>query len=296
MNAHRYAMRTAFSVVVTAPKGIAQCHIPDWLLSMADGERLEIVVADALPGGPGGDRPGFRHLTFAGDHVFALRRKGLGQARNPWVILLEDHTIPMPGFLEAFDKMIAAHPEAALISGAVRNDTSTTPGSWAHFLYTAYRYWPQTRRKPTGASISLLAIRRDALSEDELAQDCAFETRLLPRLARGGRYLHCDDALVDHIQEDTLHNHCMAQYHNGRCHSVFMRRLGRSFASSLLAEAVWFAYAATARPVRIMFNIFGTPQFKAAHLPRMMMLGLAEGSGRLRGLWGDTGISPFRLD
>lgn len=295
MDKLRSATSTTFSIVVTAPKGIAHCLIPNWLLSIADGEQLEIVVADGRADSPNRSATGLRHLNFAGDNVFALRRKGLAHTRNEWVILLEDHTRPMPNFLEEFEKAIAAHPQAELISGAAVNDTSTTPSSWSHFLSSADTFWPQSRRKPRGPSTMLLAIRRDLLATQELLQDGGFEIRLLPRLARSGHWLHCEYAIVDHVQENTLFNHCVMQFHNARCSSVFARQLGRSFARSVLAESLRFAYGAAVRPLRVMVGIRGTPQFHISHLPRLVILGLAAGLGRMRGLWGSAGDSPYRL-
>ena len=291
----RSATSTALSIVVTAPRGIAECLIPNWLLSIADGERLEIVVADGRANSPNRSATGLRHLNFAGDNVYALRRKGLALARNEWVILLEDHSRPMPDFLEEFEKAIAAHPQAVLISGASVNDTSTTPWSWSHFLFSFYRHWPPSCRKPRSASISLLAIRRDVLPTQELLQDGGFENRLLPRLAQSRNYLHCEYAIADHVQENTLFNHCVEQFHTARCSSAFERQLGRSLMRSVLAEFLWFACAPTVRPLRVLASIRGTPQFQIAHLPRLMVLGLAAGLGRLRGMWGDAGDSPMEV-
>ena len=288
--------RPTFSIVVTAPKGIACCLLPAWLIAKADGVRIEIIVADGIADAPNRSTAGLKHLDFAGDHVFALRRKGLLHARNDWVVLLEDHAAPFPDFLDEFEKAIASHPEADLISGAAVNETSTTPASWSHFLTTAYMFWPPSRRNPRGASITLLAIRRTALAGWEMEHDGGFEIRLLRRIVRSGRHVHCETALANHIQENTLFAHCAAQFHNARCHSVFQRQLGRSRMASLVTESIWFVYATTIRPLRVMRDIHRTPQFQISHLPRLIVLGLAMGLGRLRGLWGNVGQSPYALD
>ncbi len=257
---------------------------------------MEIVVADSRADAEDRSRPGLRHLLCPGDHTFALRRKALAAARNEWILLIEDHTWPMPDLIEQVREAIAANPQADLIAGGVENFTSRTIGSWSHFLYTAYAFWPPSRRKARLASIANLLVRRSALRPEELARDCGFELATMPRLAAARRQVLDKRLRVDHVQEGTLLTHCVAHFHNARCQSAYERQFGRSLLRSIAAEMLYCAYAIMAAPLRILHNVRGTPQFKLAHWPCLVVIGAAASAGRLWGLSGREGTSPYMLD
>jgi hypothetical protein len=286
----------AFSLVVTAPKGISKCLISDTLVSEADGAALELVIADGSEDIVDISRPGLQHIRLPGRAVFTLRRTGLSHASNDWIVLLEDHCKPMPGLLAAFSNAIRNYPAVDLFSGAIENKTSTSPWSWANVLYTGHRFFSFSHRRPRTASISNLAIRRSALCDSELAHDGGFEVLTLPRLTRSGRYMHCAGAVVDHVQPRTWSKGCATHFHNARCHGAFQRALRDKLGRAWLVESVWAFYGITVRPLRIMLDLRATEHFKLSTLPKLVLLGLAAGAGRLWGLLTGPGLSAQELD
>jgi hypothetical protein len=69
-------------------------------------------------------------------------------------------------------------------------------------------------------------------------------------------------------------------------------KLGRAW----LVESAWAFYGFTVRPLRIMLDLRATEQFKLSMLPKLVLLGLAAGAGRLWGLLTGPGLSAQELD
>ncbi len=81
------------------------------------------------------DYPGTEVLTFPGESVFQLRARLPTILRESvWVSVLEDHVVPMEGWLAAVQRTIAeASPDTMAFTGVVANETSTSPWGWANF-------------------------------------------------------------------------------------------------------------------------------------------------------------------
>src|SRR6185312_5204678 len=188
----------SISVVVTAPHGIAHCPYLDDLLSQADGQTLELVIADGASDYVDRSRVGLRHLSVPGG-INALITEGDRQSFGEWVIVTEDHCRFLPGFIESYRDAIRDNPDVDVFSGAV--DNLTSPSRWAGsiFMIGLRTYWTQSKRPPANAANANLMVRRSAILASELAVDGGLLNLTVRRLVEAGRYRHCPTAIVDHV-------------------------------------------------------------------------------------------------
>jgi hypothetical protein len=285
------------SLLITAPHGAGKCLVAREILASADGASLDIVIADASAESRLESRPGLRHVRVPGGSVFALRQAGLRNANTDWVVVVEDHCRPMPGLLDAFRTAIRNHPDVDLFSGAVTNATSTSRWQWAHFLYGArHHYWPPAGMTPDGASIANLAIRRSCIRPDELGEEGGFETLARPRLARSGRYRHCPEAVVDHIEALTWLGSGLSHFHNARMAGTFMRRFAQWSGGAALARVFGVPLNRVILvPWRTALHVRGTPPSHWSLLPRLMLIGIFSATGLLLGYFAGPGSSPAKV-
>jgi hypothetical protein len=271
------------SCVVTAPKGIGDCLLGDYLLTEADGVSCEIVVADGSPSFADRSRPGLRHISVPGASLYGLMVAGLKHAINDWVIVLEDHGRPMPGLLETYRAAIADCPDIDLFGGALENATSVAPWSFATFLYGSHEYWPSAGRTPIAPTNANLMIRRSAIREAELTPASGFMFGAVRRLVREGRYRYCPDAVVDHVVELTFTRalatqfHCTARVTKGQREAL----PAQGAVGQLARDACEIGVRALAVPAQKMAHLRGTSQFRLATAWRLVILGLSCAGGIL---------------
>jgi hypothetical protein len=99
----------------------------------ADGESLELVLADAGENYADQSRPGLKHLDLRGAGLFAMVQAGVECAQKDWIFVIGDHGRPLPGLLDTFEQLSRPMPTSS----------SFSVGS---------RPLPASRRGPTRAS------------------------------------------------------------------------------------------------------------------------------------------------
>lgn len=188
-----------FSVVVTAPDGIALCdYLADWEPELR-GHDAELIVVDGAEDSVEGDKGPARHCRFPGASLQRLMALGVKEARGEWVLITEDHCRPLAEILTAYARAIAKTPGADLVAGAADNLTSISPWSWAVFAIGLGEVWPHAPQPPRGASNANFLVRRSAVRDDELRIHGGVLNKAVPRLVEEGRFTTCPEAVVDHV-------------------------------------------------------------------------------------------------
>lgn len=179
------------SLLVTAPDGAAPCLLPQEIYTAADGTNLELIIADGSNPAVDLSRPGLKHVRLATTDVYALMHAGMRAAAMPWVVVIEDHCRPLPDFLDAYRRAIAENPHADAVAGTLENLTTVDPWSFASFLLISWRHWPPTGDWAGLPSTANFALRKAALSDEELARPGGIVIAGFSRLAAAGRTVRC---------------------------------------------------------------------------------------------------------
>lgn len=143
------ALKTpAISVIVTAPHGISKCLYLDAYLAMEDAQSLEIIVVDEKLAGDAAPDQRVRHISAKGRTVQGLIAAGLRHASHDWILITEDHCLPMADVVTRYRAAIMKHPAADIFAGSVDNLTSTSPWSDAAYKTGLGAFWPETTVAP----------------------------------------------------------------------------------------------------------------------------------------------------
>lgn len=87
--------------------------------------------------------PGLRIHHHEGESVWHLRQR-IDElvVGSTWLVLLEDHNLPHPGWLPGLlAEVRAADPGVDAVFGATSNQTSTGPWDWANYLAVLVFHW-----------------------------------------------------------------------------------------------------------------------------------------------------------
>lgn len=280
------------SLVVSAPDGIGKCLFPDDLLAQIDGQSLEVIIADGSSDYVDRSRPGLRHLAVGTPNVYALKTAGVLAATKEWVLISEDHALAQPGILDAYRESVANHPDIDVFSGTLENFTSTSPWSFAFFLYgDGHRYWSHAVEPPKGPWSANLLVRRSAILASELTGKYGFMLLTMPRLVRADRYRHCPNAVIDHILHLRWWEALKLWVFIAERTTLARRSiLRRSPAVQMLRNCAGAIYLPTLGAWRTTLTLRGTPQFGVGMCLRLMTIGVANAVGvfaadfkRLRG-------------
>ena len=265
------------SVIITAPIGIDKCLVPAGFLAEADGKDLEVIIVDGAKDFVDRSRPGLKHVSIPNAPVVVLVSEGMRHASKDWIVFFEDHGRPLPGLVAAYREAIAANPDIDLFSGAMENLTSTSPWSFASFLFNSTEFWPPAHGAPAGAIVANLAVRRSAILPSELAAVGALEMMTIPRLASAHRYRHWPKASVDHTRHLTWRQALGFQYASSVTYANVNLRLGlsRGILYRLAKDCARFPYVVLWTPWRKLSALEGTDQHHLAMIPKFILLGLA---------------------
>jgi hypothetical protein len=271
---------SSISVVVTAPYGIGACYYLDELLAKADGQTLEIVVADGSSSYVDQSRTGLRHVSAPGRRLQGLITLGIRNSTYEWVVVTEDHCRPLNGFIEGYLDAIRDNKDIDLFSGAVENITSTSPWSFAVFMMGLRNYWPKATRLPSGASNANLMVRRRAILASELELDGGLLYLTVPRLIRSGRYKHWPLSMVDHVL-DVSWWQAMKHQFNCTWNAVAVIRETLSTPSNpiqIIRDCQTAVRYACLLPLSVIKQFRGTSQSTFAAALRLMLLGILAGT------------------
>lgn len=266
------------SLLVTAPDGAAPCLLPQEIYTAADGTNLELIIADGSNPAVDLSRPGLKHVRLATTDVYALMHAGMRAAAMPWVVVIEDHCRPLPDFLDAYRRAIAENPHADAVAGTLENLTTVDPWSFASFLLISWRHWPPTGDWAGLPSTANFALRKAALSDEELARPGGIVIAGFSRLAAAGRTVRCIPAAVDHVRKLPPVFGFGLVYRSGKRgrllsrHNLPSRPVPVEFARDVLR----LFDLCLLRPLATLFHLRNTPEFRVTYLPRFAFFGLAS--------------------
>jgi GT2 family glycosyltransferase len=223
-----------------------------------------------------------------------LREYGLEQSRGDVVVMLEDHCIAPPDWLERLAELHRRLPHAA-IAGAVENGATERAVDWAHYLceYSATSP-PLEGGETTAIAGNCTAYKRAALDGVRaIAGPPRWESFLHDRLRRSGYRFYCDpDLRVVHRISFSLGELLRQRFHYSRSFAAMRRedaaaaaRLGWLVGSLLLPPLV------LARLTRqtLRKRRYGRELIRA--WPYLCLLSLAWGFGELVGYLAGPGKS-----
>lgn len=160
---------------------------------------------------------------FPGETVWHLRRRLPELVSDcEWLLLLEDHNQPLPGWLPALREVLARTPAGTTaVLGATSNLTSTEPWSWANFLTVQCFHWTPQLSIPVRPLPFNAAFRRRLLPSGPWTLGY-FETQVMRTLMRQAT----GDAgfPVDHIQHRPFPGVLRYHHANGRATGAYLRQ------------------------------------------------------------------------
>ncbi len=209
-------------VIVTASHG---CRHAATVLSVIRqqckaGDRLLVLESepcDFTPGVAGAED----HVTGSVDD-FESRVEGLRRSTGDTVLILEDHGVPEPEFLEALRTYFGEHKDQTAVTFWMRNGSLDGAASRALFAFVA------------GAAVSTRTAGRPAIVASSFAltgqelEDCRqaardgvlapgnLEYQVIPRLLSGAKSSVPTELTLIHHQRNTVREALSATYWNAR--------------------------------------------------------------------------------
>jgi hypothetical protein len=244
------------------------------------------------------DKEAFPHFAgtelqvFPGESVFELR------ARLPtilkeaeWVAVLEDHATPMPGWLVGIMRAIQRTTlETLIFSGTAANETSTSPWSWANFLFNFWQHWHPSAADQLNGTVATTVFRRDLVGSRPL-RIYQFENFIL-----GQRGPVVNDFPVNHFQATTCWQATCHVFDNGRVAGSAIRRNSLSPSSTLKSMVRWVSGG---RNREIAMVLREHPRFRElppATLMRVRWIAWCHSAGAIFGALFGGGRAHKRLE
>ena len=230
--------------------------------------------------------------VFPGESVFQLRaRLPTLLKESSWVVVLEDHAMPMPGWLDGITHAIRnADQDTLSFTGTAANETSTSPWSWANFLFNFWHHWHPTAADQLPGTVATTVFRRDLVGSRALRIH-QFENFIVGR---------CGPAInsfpVNHTQVTTWWVATTHVFDNGRVAGSALRRNSLSPSTELRAMVRWVVGG---RNREISSALREHP--RAAELPpgtmmRVRWIGWCHSSGAIFGAIFGGGRAHKRLE
>jgi hypothetical protein len=263
---------------------------------------LEVILCDGAGHGPPSDGrdPRLTVVEAPGESVFALRARGVAQARGEIVAITEDHCLAAPDWADELVAAHARHPHAIAIAGAVANGSTTDPWDWANFLMNFAEHMrpvddAPARRAPSVANGS---FKRALAGLPERLEPGWLELHRMPELVGAGKVVRDDGPLVTHVQSHGSGRATLAgHFHNGRASAGL--RAASPGPRAVLAERRRLAglplriVRETRTALRVRPPLGGRARAGARLLP---LVALAHTAGELTGLLRGPGASAEQLD
>jgi glycosyltransferase involved in cell wall biosynthesis len=214
----------------------------------AVGPEIEAVGGEVLLGVrdatvlPDVHRPAWASALPAGStNPFVLRAAALDAADADLVVVTEDHCVPLPGWLAAYEDAATA-TRAPVLAGAVTNGSGSTSADWANYLIGFAAYAPPLTDVPTDRcpTIANCAVPREVLHDARPAPTPVgwFERDLVAELWRVGGTVLVPEAAVAHDQSFPAWQHLRNHFDDARCAGAHAADTDPSFRPGLSPAAL----------------------------------------------------------
>jgi hypothetical protein len=265
---------------------------------------LEAVLPDLRPGQfltvlygeaeaqPPPQLPHTEFLLFAGESVFEMRSRLPEIIRDAkWVALLEDHVVPLPGWIAGVSAAIASPPaELESFSASAVNETSTARWDWPNFLFNFAFHWNPGAGTDQPMTVATAIFRRDLLGATRLPLH-EFELKVL---GRPGPILN--DVAVNHIQRVGFLDASMHVFDNGLVSGDAMRVLDPNARKNTIA-AVLKVQGERQRQIKAFLKAHPRwPALPRGTLLRLRWIALCHSLGVLVGATFGSGDAHRRLE
>ena len=189
--------------------------VPGTLLTVLCGEEDEADWTDI---------PHTELRVYPGYSVFQLRALIPTVLRETaWVALIEDHAVPDADWVETAVAVASRlGPEVLAFTGTATNQVSTTPWSWANFLFNFTQHLAPSAERELPATVATSFFRRDLVGAQSMPVFW-MERHILGR--RGPVF---NEVRVDHVQHTGWWAASTHVFDNGRVSGASIRRLAES--------------------------------------------------------------------
>jgi hypothetical protein len=294
--AARSAIETlSVDVFVTAPAGTAgigrlllalrgQLGPADRVVILDGKHPAEQLDASALPG-----VGVLEHISGAGESCFHLRNHVSEMAERDIAVVFEEHAIPGPRFMSEVRRLFA-DPAVVAIKLLGRNDTSTSPWSWANFFIAFADCLHPADGMPKAMLSTSAAVRTTALRSSPRMLG-VWETQLLPGFNREPCALaYSNDVWIDHVDHCGMKLAVIGNFHNQRSMAALRVAQGHP-RTKLTARA--FKDLAVRRPGEIERALAGRDEYRhfVANRWKVVLICWASAFGAIVGAWFGAGAS-----
>ncbi len=242
-----------------------------------------------------GRQPEGEHIELVvmpGASVFDIRARLPTLLReSAWVALCEDHAVPDAGWVDGVLAAIAeAAPDQLAFTATVTNQHSTSPWSWASFLFNFAYHWHPSAASALPGTVTSLVFRRDLLGSLPLKIH-EFEQFILGRV--GPAY---NSIRVDHDQPLSWWRASTHTLDNGIVTGSALRRHRESPRRAMRDMVGWVNGGRVAEIARVL----ATHPYAATLLPgtigRLRWIGLCHSAGVVWGCIFGGGRAHKRLE
>jgi hypothetical protein len=274
----------------------------DALYPQAAAAGAEVLVADGhgdgLPGEAVARYPGVVRLAMPGASVLQMRARAMAQAAGDVVAVTEDHCRVAPDWCRRILDAHAAHPEAAVIGGAVENGSDQRVIHWASFFIVNGAAMPPVRdgAQRTVAGQATVSYKHGVVPRD-VPPHGRMEWMLNARLREEGHVLWTDGRiLVAHDQPLTFAEACAIHYHDSRIIAGFrlqsLSRVEWAIRVAACAAMPPLLFLRTILPILAKRRRLG---WLVCSLPMIGVLVSCRAAGALTGFFAGPGDSPLRI-
>jgi hypothetical protein len=279
-------------IFMVSGEGLSKCRPGiDRLLSELTPRTLLTVLCGEDEGVPL-EAPNAELVVVPGASVFDLRARLPEFAKEAgWIALIEDHAVPHPGWVAAALGAIRNVPDDSFaFTGVVTNEVSTSPWSWANFLFNFVFHWAPTTATTLPGTVTTLVFRRDLIGRRPL-QTHFFEFSILSREGPVQAAMQ-----VDHCQPVTWLEASAHVFDNGLVAGSSVRRHHPSPRRAVFESIRWVHGGRIARTSAALAT-----HPRRAELPRNIVgmirwIGLCHSAGVIIGATFGAGRAQHRLE
>lgn len=238
--------------------------------------------------------PGLRIDHHAGESVWHLRQRigGLVAGSN-WLVLLEDHNLPQPGWLPGLLAQVRqADDRVGAIFGATCNQTSTGPWDWANYLAVLVFHWAPLTSSLVFPLVFNAAVRVASLPAHPWVPGTLEQA--MPSLAQHGHM--SASFVVDHIQPRSFPSVLGYHFANGRATGATLPLRGLRPVGLLVAHLLHVLAVRPWRSLRVMRRHPQGHQLPRGTGWRLAMLHAAHACGAVVGCVAGPGRSMWQLE
>lgn len=244
--------------------------------------------------------PRVRIVDVGSTSPFEQRAAALAACDADLVVVTEDHCIPAPGWLVAYDSTYS-QGRSLLLAGPIGNGSTGSSVDWANYFMGFVAYAPPILEVPDGRCPTVANCAFDgAHLRDELGsapRAGALEREFIPDLWRKGETEIVPAAIVDHTQGFPGWHHVRNHFDDARTAGAHEHRLDPTYRPSLMpgalrqeAQQVLRGLVPAVQDHDELLDPFHRARYWLRALAGARVVGLAVGAR-----WGE-GHSPDRLD